>query len=161
MTNEQRNSSSGFIAIAPATGKRSTLSTEDYLKRNSEAICNETLNNRNFESPSLAYLAPEVLAIHETTPISTGREILIENLRSMMERMPDYHADILNSTAAVNERKGTAAVYLHLFLTGMPDGIRRESVNVLDWVRRGGVWQIVRHSGMRGPPSDGRVFTGV
>jgi hypothetical protein len=78
----------------------------------------------------------------------------------MIERMPDYHADILNSTATVNEQKGTAAVYLHLFLTGMPDGIRRESVNVLDWQRKGGEWQIIQHNGMRGPPSDGRVFTG-
>ena len=140
--------------------EKTILSTEDYLTRNSEAICNETLNNRNFESPWLDYLAPDVIAIHETTPISRGRERLIENLRSMIEQMPEYHADILNSTATVNERRGTAVVYIHLFLTGMPDGIRRESVNVLDWVRKGGDWRIARHSGMRGPPSDGKVCSG-
>jgi hypothetical protein len=60
----------------------------------------------------------------------------------------------------VNDWKRTAAVYLHLFLTGMPDEIRRESVNVLDWQRKGEEWQVTRHGGMRGASSDGRVFTG-
>ena len=52
----------------------------------------------------------------------------------------------------MDEAKGNATVYLHLFLNGMPDGIQRESVNVLDWSRKKGHWLLVRHAGMRGPP---------
>jgi ketosteroid isomerase-like protein len=149
-----------LVPIAPATMKRTTLSTEDYLKRNSEAICNETLNNRNFASPWLDYLAPDVVAIHETTPAVYGKDQLVENLRHMMEMMPDYHAKIVNTTVTVNEQKRTATVHLHLFLTGMPDGLHRESVNVLTWQQREGQWLLTCHSGMRGPISDGVPLCG-
>ena len=147
-----------FVPIAPATKQRVVLSTEDYLKRNSEAICNEILNNRNFHSPWLDYLAPDVVAIHETTSVVQGRKQLVDNLREMLQTMPDYHADIVNTTATVDERKGSATVYLHLFLSGMPDGIRRESVNVLAWERRKGEWLLTNHKGMRGPIGDGGPF---
>ena len=161
MAGENADSSTKFIPIAPATKQRVVLSTEDYLKGNSEAICNETLNNRNFNSPWLDYLAPDVVAIHEATAVVQGRERLITNLRELLQTMPDYHADILNTTAIVNERKGTATVYLHLFLSGMPDGIRRESVNVLAWQRRKGEWLLTKHQGMRGPIGDGAQFSSL
>lgn len=158
MASGDDGTSMNFIPIAPATKQRVVLSTEDYLKRNSEAICNETLNNRNFESPWLDYLAPDVIGIHETIPVVHGKEQLIENLREMLRMMPDYHAEILSTTATVDERKGTATIYLHLFLSGMPDGIRRESVNVLAWERRRGEWLLTNHRGMRGPIGDGGPF---
>lgn len=155
MAGGDASSATIFVPIAPATKQRVVLSTEDYLERNSEAICNETLNNRNFNSPWLDYLAPDVVAIHEATSVVQGREQLIHNLRELLQTMPNYHADILNTTVTVDERKGTATVYLHLFLSGMPDGIRRESVNVLAWERRKGEWLLTKHQGMRGPSGDG------
>lgn len=162
MANEDEiKTSNNFVSIAPATGKTTALSTEDFLKQCSEALCNETLNNRNFESPWIKYLAPDVVTIHETTPVAHGRDELVEGLRKYVALMPDYRAEILSSTAVVNEKKGTATVYLHLLLSGMPDGIRRESVNVLTWKRLPGEWQITEHSGMRGPPPDSSVFSGL
>jgi hypothetical protein len=152
MANCARSATNDFVPIAPATGKRATLSTEDFLKQTSVAICNATLNEKNFESPSLDFLAPEVITIHETTPVAHDKQQLIDDLRSMMQSMPDYRAEILSKTAVVDEAKGNATVYLHLFLNGMPDGIQRESVNVLEWKRKKGDWFIVRHAGMRGPP---------
>ena len=150
-----------FVPIAPATEKRHHLSTEEYLKRNSEAICNETLNKRNFESASLDLLAPNVIAMHETYAVCEGRDALIENLKQTLQAIPNYHADILNTTVVVDERKGCATVYLHLFLNGMPDGIRRESVNVLSWERNDSQWLLTRHAGMRGPPADIAPFGGL
>ena len=152
MANSYGGASHEFVPIAPATVKRVALSTDDFLKHISVAICNDTLNKKNFESPSLDFLAPDVITIHETTPVAHNKEQLVDNLRSMMQSMPDYRAEILSTTAVVNEAKGTATVYLHLFLNGMPDGIQRESVNVLEWRRKKGDWLLIRHSGMRGPP---------
>ena len=152
MANGDSLASNAFVPIAPATEKRVALSTEDFLKQTSVAICNETLNNKNFESPSLDFLAPDVITIHETTPVAHNKEQLVDNLRAMMQSMPDYRAEILSTTAVLNEAKGTATVYLHLFLNGMPDGIQRESVNVLEWKRKKGDWLLTRHLGMRGPP---------
>ena len=83
--NGDRTASMDFIPIAPATEKRVTLSTEDFLKQTSVAICNATLNEKNFESPSLDFLAPEVVTIHETTPVAHNKQQLIDDLRSMMK----------------------------------------------------------------------------
>lgn len=159
MANGEGSSTNEFIPIAPAKEKRIVLSTEDFLKEASVAICNDTLNNKDFESSSLDYLAPDVVTIHETTPVAHSKDQLVDNLRNMMQSMPEYRAEILSTTAVVNEAKGSATVYLHLFLNGMPDGIQRESVNVLDWRKRKGEWLLVRHSGMRGPPPDS--FAGI
>lgn len=158
--NNESNSSNNYVPIAPATKETKALSTEDILKQCSEALCNEILNNRNFENPWINYLSPDVVTIHETTPVAHGRAQLVEGLRKYVALMPDYRAEILSSTAVINEKKGTATVYLHLLLSGMPDGIRRESVNVLTWKRRSGEWQITEHSGMRGPPPDSSMFSG-
>lgn len=122
-----------FVSIAPAVKKRTNLPTEDYREQNSEPMCNETLHKRKPESPDLDYLAPDVLAFHETTPSVHGKARLTDGLKSMMELIPDHRAEIMSTTAVVNERKWSATV--HLSLTGMLD-IQRESINALERGRR-------------------------
>lgn len=53
----------------------------------------------------------------------------------MIDLMLDYRVEIVSTTAVVDERNGSATVDLHLFLTGMLDGIPREGVDGLLWSR--------------------------
>ena len=128
--------------------------TEERLKSISVTLLN-ILNHKKFDNPALRHLALDIESHHDAdheTVFASGKENLIEALKSMTDRLPNYHAEFLDSGAKVSERTGKGTVWVLRRLTGLPDGLRRESVSVLNWEKREGEWYCTKHRGMRCAP---------
>ena len=128
--------------------------TEERLKSLSLTLLN-VLCNKDFNNPAIQYVASDIESHHDAhheTITASGKENLIEALKDMVGVLPNYHAQFLDSGARVSERTGKGTVWVLRMLTGLPDGLRRESVSVLNWERRDSEWVCTKHRGIRGAP---------
>lgn len=63
---------------------------------------------------------------------------------------PEYDCYPISIIADVDEREGTANVWVIMSVTGHPPTVRKESVTILHWVRGCNGWVMVRSVGIRG-----------
>ena len=118
---------------------------------------NEVLNDRNFNDLMKQYCAPSIQGKHESMSPASGFEDLQENIRTLLKNCPDYRQEVVSTSARVSERNGTATVWIVQMITGLPDGMWRESVSVLSWERRNSKWVCMSHKGLRGLPFGGEL----
>ena len=153
-TTHEGKTSLEILGIKPSGKGEAPTATEEYLKGLSITLL-EILNNKNFEDPSIKHLAPDIYSEHTAdhqTVIATSRDDLVDAVQSMVAEIPDYHAEFLDSGAKVTERTGKGTVWVLRLLTGLSDGLRRESVSVLHWELRDGEWLCTKHRGLRSIP---------
>ena len=102
-------------------------SSEDYITRHlkdlSARIIN-TINDKDFDEPIWKYLTPDFMDDYEFRQILCREEFLKE-LRTVASSTPDFHLDILNSSAQVDMDAGSATVWLWIRITGLPDKLTR------------------------------------
>jgi hypothetical protein len=116
---------------------------------------NGHISAHDFTHPELLHHLDENYTAHlEYLPGSSqhprGRADFLEGFRRYVDAYPDYSMQIESIVAEVNEKNGTATVWLLLNITGHPKGLRRQSVTVQAYRRKGGVWRAVRQNGIRG-----------
>jgi hypothetical protein len=71
--------------------------------------------------------------------------------RALREKYPDYFFEVVNASADVHERNGTASVYVLLRVTGCPSReIERASILVLRWRHCEDLWRCYREGVIRG-----------
>jgi hypothetical protein len=71
--------------------------------------------------------------------------------RAIREKYPDYYFEVVNVSADVHERNGTASVYILLRVTGYPSrSIERASILVLRWRHCEDSWRCYREGVIRG-----------
>ena len=128
--------------------------TAEYLKALSVTML-DILNTKDFNVPELRHIAPDIDSHHDAASETinvTSKQSLIDTLRAMTDALPNYHAEFLDSGARVSERTGKGTVWVLRLLSGLPDGLRWESVSALTWERRDGTWYCTKHRGLRGVP---------
>ena len=122
---------------------------EDVADRIVKHIANKDFSNPDFEE----YLAPDYHAYlpHSQQPYSRSLKDLLDNYQVHATTFPEYHIEALNLSADVNEKNGTATVWMLLRVTGAPTSVQRESVTVVYFRRkRGGKWVAFKQTGIRG-----------
>lgn len=67
-----------------------------------------------------------------------------------MAENPDYKVDIISISSDVEEKKGLGRVWMHLRVFGHPTDVWRESVTVVYWRRKQGIWTSYKQNGVRG-----------
>lgn len=128
--------------------------TEERLKSLSVTLL-DVFHSKDFSHPAVNSVASDIESRHDEDHeiiTASGKENLLEVLGDMDEQLAKYHAEFLDCGAKVSEKTGKGTVWILRMLTGLPDGLRRESVSVLNWERRDSEWYCTRYRGLRGAP---------
>lgn len=111
----------------------------------------EIFCNQDFSNPLLEYASPKFQAYfgwNESETRNLEEHIAFHKL--MAQKNPGWVYEVLAVSADVDEEKGVASVWATLRVTGHPVKIQRESVTILWWRRRRGVWRAYKQFGIRG-----------
>lgn len=139
-----------------------THSIKEPARKSSNTIFLEKLVARligyiaahDFSNPELQeYLTDDYTAFLEYIgehPLLEGREAFLEHYRGFAAEHPEYMLEVESVVADVNEKNGTATVWSLLSVTGEPKGLRRQSVTVHWFRRKGGKWRAHKQTGVRG-----------
>lgn len=79
-----------------------------------------------------------------------GRNTFLSSYQAFVDANPHYSVELESVIADVNEKNGTAAVWMLINVTGHPAGVRRQSVTMQQFKRKGGKWRAYKQSGIRG-----------
>jgi hypothetical protein len=136
----------------PALEDPKKAGTGPYLEALSHQILDVSLNMKDHSHPLLVkHMSPAFRGKHDALPKVNNRDDHQNNLKKHLDKQPELHVTILNSSSDVDDSRGRATVYIWYSLGGLEHGLEREAVAVLSWERKQGVWMIIKHSGMRGP----------
>lgn len=132
---------------------------EEESKKQCEEIISQflqALNGQQFDITTWSRIAPNVrvawgilylqkdgnktLSLHEWLPA----------VRLFAKDSPNFHFHISNLTTMVDEKAGTAESLLNVELSGVFQGIVRQSVAGFGFVRKDGMWEAVRHGAFAG-----------
>jgi hypothetical protein len=123
------------------------------LERVSTELLHHALDG-NLTHPDLERFLVDDFTAHldhySSHPISQGREEFLNNYKAFAEANPGYATTIEHVYADVNDKNGTASVWMLLSVTGQPEGVRMESVTVISWKRSEGKWRAYRQKVIRG-----------
>lgn len=111
------------------------------------------INNRLFcHSDFRDFIEPDYAAFLEyfPHPVCKGLNDYLDMYSAYAEATPDYHIHPISISADVNEKNGTAIVWLLLSVKGHPKNVERESVTTVHWRRRAGKWKGYKQTGIRG-----------
>lgn len=121
--------------------------------------CVKSLNGRNF-SPSASgwnQMAAIFRADSEHPQGGIAEQGLEEHLemqRQIAQEHPQYRLRLLDLHTEVDERAGSASVFMTVEATGIPPGVIRQSVGVSKFQLIDGRWLCVRYGGARGMVGD-------
>ena len=131
----------------PSTSVQDITITKKHLEDLSEQIF-QLCNTRDFSGPIRKHIAPVARISHENAEIYDEKD-LITHLEGVVRACPYMHVETLSTSAWVYEETGNATVWLMNEVTGMPNGMRAESVAGLCWECREGEWLCTRYMGLR------------
>ena len=117
-------------------------STAEHLRELSTSLL-DICNTKNFSDPVLWRLAPNVKVEHES--FASGKLSFVEHFREVTTQNPQCRLEFVDTSVSIDGHN--AAVWLLLNITGLENGLRAESVGILDWKLTEGVWFCTRHRG--------------
>ncbi|KAH9827520.1 hypothetical protein Tdes44962_MAKER02778 [Teratosphaeria destructans] len=128
--------------------------TSDTLQRLSRSICHH-INTRTYHAPLTHLLTPSFHATYNALYTAPTRAAHLAHLDALFAVCPHYRMHIVNSSAAVDEDRGVATVWVLARVEHIPflesyEGIWRETVVVFSWRRRREGWRNWRQVTMRG-----------
>lgn len=94
--------------------------------------------------------APAAFLEQLSNPTTTTRQAYIDNYKAFADANPEYDCEPVSIEADVDEKEGTAKVWIVMSVTGHPPSVRKESVTILFWVRTDDRWVLVKQVGIRG-----------
>ncbi|KAM3422040.1 hypothetical protein BST61_g2416 [Cercospora zeina] len=131
--------SSGTKRPSPAAQELETLSRAVIL----------SINNRSFVATK-KLVADNYKGDIDELPKTNSYKAEEDEFRAVAQANPEYHIDVVDVSADVDERLGYAIVFCLLSVKGRPANVRRQSVSVVEWMHRDGRWQYYNASVMRG-----------
>lgn len=143
----------------PSPSPTTTQSIQSHLESLSKS-CITSLNTRNFHplAPGWRNTTPSWIAEFENHADSgsqhSGQDLLtfLALQKSTAEQFPTYHMKVTGISSDVDERGGRASVFTTVEVTGIPEGVIRQSMVCSEYVRVGGEWACRRCIGVRGVP---------
>ncbi|EME43001.1 hypothetical protein DOTSEDRAFT_53940 [Dothistroma septosporum NZE10] len=75
---------------------------------------------------------------------------LLGTIKGIIGANPDHHMRILTLNANIEKPGNRASVYMTTEIHGVPVGVIRQNVAVLEFQRLDGQWRGVRYRGLRG-----------
>lgn len=132
----------------PAPGE----STGDYLENIVRQVLDISLNAKDLSHPLLKrHFSPDFRGKHDALPPVSNSTDHSSSLKVHLDKQPNFRVTVLNTSSEVDDSRGRATVYIWYEISGLAGGLERENVSLLTWERKGGIWLITKHQGMRGP----------
>lgn len=101
-----------------------------------------TIEQRDTTHAMWSLIGPEIR--HELTEMSTtGPVDFINGYNSVAERNPDFHAEVFNSSATVDDKAGRGTVILNANLSGYTCHSQKAGVILANWRKGDGRWKCV------------------
>ena len=110
----------------------------------------ESFNTHDFDPALLEHIGPELNDIQEQNPIVTTPEEHVAHMYNLMSVRPKRHVKTVNVSGFIDTRLGRATVYATSVMTGEVDDFFRERVDEVNWIRRWGVWKVLRRVMLKG-----------
>lgn len=155
----QPDSSDGVVQICSSSTSQesfptsSTNNTSAYLEELTKTI-SQCFSDQDWTHPVIEeHIAPNIKAYmdHGEKPFAKSRGAYIAAFRKIFRKNPNYRGEIYSVSVSVNEKAGTASVWIFLHVVNSPEGLRREGVPVFDWKLIEGKWKLVAMKGLCGP----------
>ncbi|KAK3053626.1 hypothetical protein LTR09_005370 [Extremus antarcticus] len=83
-------------------------------------------------------------------PYLKGREVYLAGYQAFVKAHPGYTLEIESLHGDVDEKNGTAVVWMNLIVEGHSKGVRRQSITMQQWRRKDGGWRAYKQTGIRG-----------
>lgn len=71
-------------------------------------------------------------------------------IKTVVEANPDYSIKVTDVSSHVNDKAGTAEVFVNVEVGGVPRGVMRQSVGVMKFRRNDGRWRCFTYQGADG-----------
>ncbi|KAK4634309.1 hypothetical protein CLAFUW4_00010 [Fulvia fulva] len=127
------------LALGDGTAELTKLS-RDLVK---------SFNARDF-SRAYAYTSPKFHARHNNLAVELDRDEHFAAYKMMLTANPSWRMDVALDHAEVDLIAGQALVWIFVKIRGDVEGVSRDSLGLLHWVRsKEGVWEVVYHCGFR------------
>lgn len=126
----------------------SAIHIEDLCARAANVI-----STRNWDDQILLdHFAPDFEAFveHSDTPVVRGAKDWMKVYAKLAADNPDYRNEVVSMISDVDEKAGTATVWMLMRIFGHPKDMVRESVTIIHAVRRNGKWLVLKQRGIRG-----------
>lgn len=118
------------------------------MEKNSRAVI-DSINSRCYSAATSLVATTyrsDIDDLSKTKSYSDSKK----QFQQISQKHPEYHVEVVNVSADVDEESGYAIVYCLLSVTGRPANVRRQSVSVVEWMRRDGQWQYYNATVVRG-----------
>lgn len=104
------------------------------LKELAREMLTTLCNKHEWDSPFVQkHMSPSFSAMHLDRPPTANREEFLGMISTAMKAMPDFHAEIKDIIAEVDQETGKGKVWVFSRMTGFPDGKTQESVDMMEW----------------------------
>jgi len=131
---------------SPTPKSKNTILIERLARKVVEHIAKHDFTHLDY----LQYLDPDYTAYVEyrsDEPHIKGREAYLESFQAFVKTHPCYGLEVESLHVEVDEKNGTAVVWMLLGVTGVPKGIQRQSVTLQHWKRGDGAWRAYKQTG--------------
>lgn len=128
--------------------------TQEHLKFLSRQLIN-ALNTKTFSDAANLLMVQNFSGFHgqdDDNLVATSRAELIETIEGFLDSNPNFHSDILDTSAEVDEHLGIGKVSILRTDTGLAEGPNRETFMELSWIRNGNEWFCNGYQGLRSFP---------
>lgn len=130
--NSERESTMTSTATMTTT-KATTDTSLATVKQLAREMVDNLCNTRDYTSPFIQkHISPAFSATHNGVP-SADRADFLATIGKAMQAMPDFHVEVLDIVAEVDEASGKAKVWVFSKMSGFPGGKLAESVDMMEW----------------------------
>ncbi|KAF7189827.1 hypothetical protein HII31_08934 [Pseudocercospora fuligena] len=130
--------------------------TAKYLTRVSSDFIH-AINRRDFAAAeSMEYLIDHSRFTARLTdfPIDHSYQEHVDRYKFVYSQAPDVFLHVGETSVDLDERKGTASVYINVNAAGQPGGVATQGVSLLEWRRTSQdgkeTWLCVKHTAVKG-----------
>lgn len=122
--------------------------TEELRKLSRDLV--KSFNARDFDR-AFSYTSPKFRARHNNLAVELDRHQHFAAYKMMLTANPSWRMDVALDHAEVDLIAGQALVWIFVKITGDVEGVSRDSLGLLHWVRsrETGKWEVVYHCGFR------------
>ena len=138
------------VPSAPERCKERNATAVD-LER-ATAVMLDIIARRSWDDQRSSFMAPNFQASveHAGQRNIRSRDEYLRSFRDLVRAHKDYNVKLISISANVDEKNGTASVWMHVEISGDPESIRRENVSLVRWKRVQGCWECYKLDSVRG-----------
>lgn len=143
-----------MTAGARTVAMDSQIDVKEHIKSLSKRLI-QAINNRTWRETAELLMLPSFSGYHDMddNPWSVNNREAINNyMEDFLTEHPDFYTEILDMSVELDEKRGTASVWVLRSDINLTDKPRSETYMELAWVRKGEDWYCCGYQGVKSFP---------